>query len=173
MPPHRARVFRLRPRNRRLIDALQFALDQGGWSETTRNELNERLTVRLPDTTEVWSFAMVAASATTVAAFLKAISTGPRAYTTLAVWYALAPFVRRDTGEVLCTQKTLAHTANVSTRDVSRAYDRLVEIGVLLREGGGRYRIHPVVMWKGELAKREKAAAASPPLSLIDGGKRE
>jgi len=44
-------------------------------------------------------------------------------------------------------------------------------MGVLLRESRGQYRVHPAVMWKGELAKREKVAAVTPDLTLVDGGK--
>src|SRR4051812_7934627 len=143
-----ATVHRLRPRNRQHVELLQEALDLGGWSEPTRVELNQRLTTRLPDAVEPWSFAMVAASRETVAAFLREIGSGPRAFATLAVWYALAPYVRRDTADVICSQRTLARTAGVSLGDVHRALARLVEMGVLLRESHGRYRVHPAVMWK-------------------------
>jgi hypothetical protein len=44
-------------------------------------------------------------------------------------------------------------------------------MGVLLRESRGRYRVHPAVMWKGELVKREKVAAVTPNLTLVEGGK--
>jgi hypothetical protein len=100
---------------------------------------------------------MVAAQSELVAAFLKAIRSGPRAYATLAVWNALTPFVRPDTGELLCTQRTLAQVAAVTRSDVYRALARLVEIGALEHLEGGQYRIHPTLMWKGELARREAA----------------
>ena len=111
---------------------------------------------------------MVAAQQQLVADFLKAIRSGPRAYATLAVWHALTPFVRPDTGELLCTQQTLASTAAVKQSDVSRALARLVEIGALEQEGRGRYRIHPTLMWKGELAKREAAEKRTPPLRIVE-----
>ena len=85
----------------------------------------------------------------------------------------MAPFIRCDAGELLCTQLTLAKTADVSTGDVQRAVARLVEIGALLREGRGQYRVHPSVMWRGELAKREQAEAGTPVLTLVEGGKAE
>jgi Firmicute plasmid replication protein (RepL) len=163
-----ATVHRLRPRGRRQVELLQEALDLGGWSEPTRVELNRRLTTRLPDAVEPWSFAMVAASPETVATFLRAVAEGPRGFATLRVWHALAPYVRRDTGEVVCTQRTLARTAGVSIGDVQRAVARLVEIGALLREERGRYRVHPRLMWKGELAKRERAQAEAPVLRLVE-----
>ena len=170
MPPQ-ATVHRLRPRNPRQAKVLQEALDLGGWSERTRVELNQRLTIRLPDAPEPWSFTMVASKPETVSAFLAEIAAGPRAFTTLAVWYALAPYVRRDTAEVICTQRTLARTAGVALGDVSRALLRLVEMGALIQEERGRYRVHPGLMWKGELAKRERVAATAPSLTLVGGGK--
>ena len=105
---------------------------------------------------------MIAARQDVMADFLKAIGSGPRSYATLATWYALAPFVRRDTGEVVCTQRTLARTASIAVGDVSRALIRLVEIGALEQEGRGKYRVNPSLMWKGELAKRENAEKAAP-----------
>src|SRR5690242_12769938 len=51
---------------------------------------------------EGWSFVMVAASVETISTFLHEIRSGPRALSTLAVYLALAPYVRRDTGEVAC-----------------------------------------------------------------------
>jgi DNA-binding MarR family transcriptional regulator len=146
---------------------LRETLSLGGWSEPTRIELNQRLTVRLPEAGEPWSFAMVTASQETVSAFLREIGQGPRAFATLAVWYALAPFVRRDTAEVVCTQRTLARTAGVSLGDVTRALSRLVAMGVLVKDGRGAYRVHPSVMWKGELVKRERTEAVMPKLQLV------
>ena len=55
--------------------------------------------------------------------------------------------------------------------DVHRALERLIEMGVLLREGRGGYRVHPSVMWRGELAKRGQAEAGAPVLTLVEGGK--
>jgi len=171
MPRSPATVHRLRPRNRRQVELLQEALELGGWSEPTRVELNQRLTTRLPDAGEPWSFVMVTASPETVAAFLRAVAEGSRGFATLRVWYALAPYVRRDTGEVICSQRSLARTAGVSIGDVQRAMARLVEMGALLREERGCYRVHPRLMWKGELAKRERAEAVMPELEVIPGGK--
>jgi hypothetical protein len=167
MPRPQATVHRLRPRGRRQAEVLQEALDLGGWPEPVRVALVERLTIRSPEP-ELWSFAMVAANPEKVAAFLREIAAGPRAFATLAVWYALAPYVRRDTGEVLCTQRTLAQTAGVSRGDVQRAMARLVEIGALALESRGQYRVHPRLMWKGELAKREAAEKLAPPLRLVE-----
>ncbi len=120
-----------------------------------------------------WGFVMVAASVETVSAFLHEVRAGGRPYTTLAVWMALAPYVKRDTGEVTCSQRELAATAGVTKSDVYKALDRLLEMGVLLRDGRGRYRVHPAVMWRGELAKRGQAEAGAPVLTLVEGGKSD
>ena len=165
--PRQATIHRLRPRNDRQVKVLQETLDFGGWTERTRVELNQRLTTRLPDAPEPWSFTMIASRPETVSAFLQEIAAGPRAFTTLAVWYALAPYVRRDTAEVICTQRTLARTAGVALGDVSRALYRLVEMGALIQEGRGRYRVHPGLMWKGELKRRERAQSVTPALALV------
>jgi hypothetical protein len=142
MPKPQATVHRLRPRNRKQAEAIRETLEQGGWSEPTRIELNQRLTVRSPEAGEPWSFAMVTASQETVSAFLREIGQGPRAFATLAVWYALAPFVRRDTAEVICTQRTLARTAGVSLGDVTRVASRSVlELAVGQAPVGSGYRV--------------------------------
>ena len=167
MPTRSATVHRLRPRGRRQAELLQGALDLGGWSEPVRIELNERLTLRSPEP-ELWRFAMIAAREDLMAAFMQAISSGPRPFATLAVWNAIAPFVRRDTGEIVCTQRRLAKTAAITQGNVASALKRLVEIGALERLERGQYRVHPRLMWKGELAKREAAEKRAPPLRLVE-----
>lgn len=168
--PDRATVHRLRPRGRRQTELLQGTLNLGGWSEPTRVELNTRLTIRSPEV-ETWSFVMLAARPDLMAAFMREVHSGPRAHATLATWLALAPYVRRDTGEVICSQRTLAATAAITQADVFYGLGRLVEMGALLREERGRYFVHPRLMWKGELAGRERAEAVTPELRLVDGGK--
>jgi|tagenome__1003787_1003787.scaffolds.fasta_scaffold19770234_2 hypothetical protein len=165
--PQGATVHRLRPRGRRQAELLQGALDLGGWSEPTRTELNSRLTIRGTEP-ETWSFVMLAARPDLMTAFMRVIHSGPRAHATLATWLALAPYVRRDTGEVICTQRTLAETGAITRADVYYGLGRLVEMGALLREGRGRYRVHPRLLWKGELAGREEAEKAAPVLRLVE-----
>ncbi len=75
---------------------------------------------------------LMPANPETAEAFLREIASGPHAFSTLVVWCALGPYVQRDTGQITCSQPTLARTAGVAQSDVSRALDRLVEIGVLL-----------------------------------------
>ncbi len=166
MPPP-ATVHRLRPRNQGQIEMLQGTLDLGDWPEHVRIALTERLALNLPETLDRWSFVMVTSAADQMREFLRAVGSGPRAFSTLAVWYALLPFVRRDTCEIVCGQRKIAETAGICQGDVSRAMARLVEIGVLLQEGRGKYRVHPAFAWKGTLANREKAATAAPKLKLV------
>ena len=47
----------------------------------------------------------------------------------------------------------------------------MVEMGVLLRDGRGQYRVYPSVMWKGELVKRERTEAVMPKLELVRKGR--
>jgi hypothetical protein len=54
---------------------------------------------------------MLAANVDTVSAFLHEVKTGGRPFSTLAVWYAMAPYVKRDTREITCSQRQLARTA--------------------------------------------------------------
>lgn len=171
MPPDRDRlatVHRIRPRRSQQTEALQGVLDLGGWPEQFRQLLNERLTSILPDTLPApWGFVMVTSQADLMAAFLAAIDAGPRANFTLRVWNGLMPFIRRDTGEIVCGQRKLAATAHVALGDVPRALTRLVEMGVLLKEGRGHYRLNPHFAWNGSLAKRESTAASAPRPKLV------
>ena len=166
-----ATVHRIRPRPNRVTEALQGALDLGGWSEPVRIAINERLAGLSPDgIPSKWTggFVMVASEAQQMSAFLKAIMDGPRALSTLAVWNGLLPYIRRDTGEIIAGQRKIAETSHVALGDVSRALARLVEMGVLLKEGKGTYRVHPAFAWKGELASRETKLTAAPKLRLLE-----
>lgn len=163
-----ATVSRLRPRPNRHTEALQGALDLGGWSEPVRTALNERLTSFLPEgIPSGWSFVMVTAEAKNMATFLEMVGSGPRPFSTLAVWNAMLPYIRRDTGEIVCGQRKLAQTAGVSLGDVPRALKRLVEMDVLIKEAKGVYRVNPAFAWRGTLAKREAAEKAAPRLQVV------
>ena len=50
------------------------------------------------------------------------------------------------------------------------ALNRLIEIGALERLARGKYRVHPSLMWKGELQKREAAVKLASPLALVEPG---
>ncbi len=161
---------RFRPRAQpRQLDLLRGALDVGGWTEPVRLELNARLrdlADREPSGRR-WCWVMATADRKTVAAFAHSIMSGPRAASTFAVWTVLPPFVKDDDGLLLCSQRTLAETAGIALRDVSRALQRLCDLGALQPIGDGRYRVHPTLLWHGRLAERERAEAAAPVLSLV------
>ena len=116
---------------------------------------------------------MVAASVQAVSDFLHEIKTGSRPFSTLAVWNALTPYIQWDSGEVVCSQRELARTASVTQSDVYRAFLRLIEMGALIQTGRGRYKVHPSLMWRGQLVRRDKTELVTPVLTLLDGGKEE
>jgi hypothetical protein len=118
-----------------------------------------------------WRFVMVAASVEAVSEFLHEIKAGSRPFSTLAVWHALTPFVAWDTGEIVCSQRELARTAGVAVGDVHRALLRLVEMGAVIKQERGRYKVHPSLMWRGQLHHREQQELQTPVLTLLDGGK--
>jgi DNA-binding transcriptional ArsR family regulator len=99
---------------------------------------------------------------------LAKISRGPRPYATLCVWNAALAHTAPDTGALEASGTRLATVAGISQQAVCQALARLVEIGALIREERGRYRIRPALMWKGELAKREAAEKLALPLRLVE-----
>jgi DNA-binding IclR family transcriptional regulator len=116
---------------------------------------------------------MLATDVEQMSSFLHEVRSSGRSSSVFAVFLALSAFVERDTGVLTCSQRQLARTAGVNSADAHRALDRLVELGVLIREGRGKYRVHPSVMWRGELARRGQAEEAAPKLTLVDGGKSD
>ena len=99
---------------------------------------------------------------------LAKISRGPRPHATLRVWNAALAHTAPDTGALEASGTRLATVAGISQQAVCQALARLVEIGALIREDRGRYRIRPTLMWKGELAKRAAAEKLAPPLRLVE-----
>ena len=74
----------------------------------------------------------------------------------------------------------IAEAADLTPQNASTALSRLVDIGVLLRVGRGRYAVNPHVAWSGPLHKRDIAAkeqmpvpppAPGPLLVVMEGGK--
>jgi len=116
---------------------------------------------------------MVAADAKTANAFIRGARASGQPFSVFAVWYAITAHVERDTGFLACSQRQLAKTAEMAVGDVHRAIDKLVDMGVLIREERGRYRVHPSIMWNGQLELRGKAEEQSPTLTLIPGGRSE
>ena len=99
---------------------------------------------------------------------LRAIANGPRPLATLRVWSAVILHIRRDTGEIMGGSRELAEDAGVIPNDTYRALNRLAAIGALRTLEPGRYAINPHVGWVGDLAKRQEAAKAVPPVRLFE-----
>jgi hypothetical protein len=118
---------------------------------------------------QFWTYSMLGNDH--LGAFLRTVRAGELSSATFAIFLALSAFIERDTGRLRCSQRQLAKMTGIDVGDTHRALDRLVEIGVLIREGKGKYRVHPSVMWRGQLSGREKAEETAPRLTLVEGGK--
>lgn len=116
---------------------------------------------------------MLAADVPTMSAFLEEVRACSKPFSTLAVWFTISGFLERDTGVLTCSQRQLAKAAGMAVGDVHRALDALVEMGVLLREERGKYKVHPSAMWRGQLSARGQAEEVSPRLTLVEGGKSD
>ena len=92
----------------------------------------------------------------------------PRPFATLAVWHAIAPFVRRDTGEIVCSQRRWPRRPRSRRATCLGPWNAWSKSGALERLERGQYRIHPLLMWKGELAKRAAAEKLAPPLRIVE-----
>jgi hypothetical protein len=120
-----------------------------------------------------WRFVMLAADIEQMTSFLHEVRSSERSSSIFAVFLAISAFVERDTGALTCSQRQLARTAGVNIGDVYRALERLIEMRVLIREGKGKYRVHPSVMWRGQLALRGQAEETAPRLTLVEGGRED
>jgi hypothetical protein len=121
-----------------------------------------------------WGYTMLTSDAKLANAFIRGARESGLPFSVFAVWYAIIAHLERDTGILTCTQRQpLARTAEMAVGDVHRAIDKLVATGVLLREERGRCRVHPSVMWRGELARRGRAEEDTPKLTLVDGGRMD
>lgn len=114
---------------------------------------------------------MFAANTQTITAFLNDVRESKQPFSVLAVWFAIAGHLELDTGVLTCSQRQLAKTAGMDVSDVHKALDILVRMGALLREERGRYRVHPSVMWRGQLVTRGQAEETTPALTLVPGGR--
>ena len=175
-----ATITKLRPkRHDVIVEALQLVLDFGDHYELdqhTRNGLAAAVGRLAPP--EKWGFVML--NPDQQRAVLKAIKASPKPFETMAVWNAVISFIAYDRdGEVMATRSQIAEAAEISPEHTSRAMSRLVEIGVIVRTGRGRYKVNSHVAWSGPLHKREIAAkdhAPVPPppgplLVVMEGGK--
>src|SRR3954447_13419820 len=79
-----------------------------------------------------WVFTMFSAHAQTVTAFLNDVRESKQPFSVLAAWFAIAAHLELDTGVLTCSQRQLAKTAGMDPRDVRRALDILVGMGVLI-----------------------------------------
>ena len=62
----------------------------------------------------------------------------------------------------------MAEDADITPDEVSRALNRLAEIGALLKLRPGRYAINPHVGWTGGLVERQAAAKDAPALRPVE-----
>jgi hypothetical protein len=175
------KVTRLRPKRQDVIlEGLQFALDFGdewGLRPETKADIARAVGRLAPP--EKWGYVML--NPEQQRHVLQAIDAGPKPHTTLKIWQAVISFIAYDRdGDVAASQAQIATAASVSAAHTSTALSRLVEIGVLIRTGRGRYQVNGHVAWSGPLHKREIAAKEHPPvkapppgplLTLMDGGK--
>ena len=174
-----AKVHTLRPKRRDvLLEGLQLALDFGdewGLRQDTKDDLARAVGQLAP--ADKWGYVML--NPDQQRAVLKAIKASPKPLQTMAVWNAVISFIAYDRdGEIMAKQTAIAEAAGVCITDTSRALSRLVDIGVLIRTGRGRYRVNSHVAWSGPLHKREIAAKEQRPVSppgpllvVMEGGK--
>jgi hypothetical protein len=120
-----------------------------------------------------WIYSMISGNAQVVNAFLTEVRESKQPFSALAVWFAIAAHLELDTGVLTCSQRQLAKTAGMNVGEVNRALDILVKMGTLIREERGRYRVHPSVMWRGQLALRGQAEETAPRLTLVEGGRED
>ncbi len=175
------KVTRLRPKRHDVIlEGLQLALDFGdewGLQQGTKDDLAQAVGRLAPP--EKWGFVML--NPDQQRAVLKAIMGGPRPLQTMAAWNACISFIAYDRdGEIMAGRSQVAEAANLSPQNTSTAMTRLVELGVLVRIGHGRFKVNPHVAWAGPLHKRDLAAkeqrpvqppAPGPLLVVMEGGK--
>src|SRR3954465_15597470 len=112
-----------------------------------------------------WVFTMFAANTQPITAFLNDVRESKQPFSVLAVWFAIAGHLELDTGVLTCSQRQLAKTAGMTVGEVHRALDILVAMGTLIREQKGRYRVHPSIMWRGQLSVRGEVEETAPKLT--------
>ena len=174
------KIVRLKPkRHDVIVEALHFALDFGdewGLRQDTKDDLAQAIGRAAPP--DKWGFVML--NPTQQRTVMKAIKDGPLPFQTLSVWNACISYIAYDRdGEIMAKQTQIAEAAGVEPTSTSKALSRLVEIGVLIRTGRGRYRVNPYVAWSGPLHARAIAAkefqpvapGSRPSLVVMDGGK--
>jgi hypothetical protein len=171
-------VTRLKPkRHDVIVEALNLMLDCADYYELdqhTRDGLAAAVGKLAPP--EKWGFVMLNPDQQQLV--MRAIKAGPRPNETLWVWNACIRYIAYDrNGEIMAQQKQIAEAADISVTHTSTALSRLVDIGVLIRTGRGRFKVNPYVAWSGPLHKRELAAKdqrpVRPQLTVVEGGLSE
>jgi hypothetical protein len=172
------KVTRLKPkRHDVIVEALNLVLDYSHHYELdqhTRDGLAAAVGKLAPP--EKWGFVML--NPDQQRAVMKAIDATSKPHTTLKVWNACISFIAYDRdGEIMAARSQLAQAADIRPQETSTALASLVDIGVLIRTGRGRFKVNPYVAWSGPLHKRELAAKTQSPvrpqLTVVEGGLSE
>lgn len=122
-----------------------------------------------------WTFVMLSAEQNrAVVGWLRRYSASP--LVALELWAVCFEHQRRGTNEIRATRQELADAVGTNPAEVSRIMGELVSIGAITRSYEGRrvsYRMNAAVSTKLTGRVRDRAQAASPPLSLTPRKKRE
>ena len=111
-----------------------------------------------------WNFTMV--SREDLPAVIELVEGLPKPGIALRVFLAALAHQEWNTGRIRAPQSRLAKEARTTPAEVSRALSALASVGVVIREGPGRFRMNPRAAWHGSLASRE--AAVERHLTLVE-----
>jgi hypothetical protein len=150
-----ATVHRLMRKDREQLSwALQLLLTSAEWAPSVRQELTSLLQTVESDP---WVYFM--SNPVSYRDIVRKLARGTRAGTNLTVWNIALTYAEFGTGEIKATRQQIADDANTHHTEVSRALNRLVEVGALVKVGHGRFALHPHITWIGSLDERRQAAA--------------
>jgi DNA-binding IclR family transcriptional regulator len=93
---------------------------------------------------------------------VKQILAGPRGKTTLAIWNIALAYAKPGTGEIKASREQIAEDVGTHPTEVSRAMNRLAEIGALVRIKPGQFAMNPHINWIGSLDDRKTVALKVP-----------
>jgi hypothetical protein len=149
-----ARIHRLPRKDREQLSwAVQLLLSSAELGPAVRQALGEFLPRVEPDP---WVYFM--SNPIAPREIVRRIARGPRAGTTIVVWNIVLTYAEFGTGKIKASRQQIAEDAGTSVMSVSRAMNRLVEIGALVKEGHGRFVMNPHINWIGPLDERRKKA---------------
>jgi CRP-like cAMP-binding protein len=151
-----AQIRRLVRRDRdQLAGALRLVLLNASLTPGVRTALNELLLNVEPDP---WAYFMT--NPISHREIIRRITRGERPRATIAVWNIALTYAEFGAGrEIRASREQIADDANTTVAEVSRAMNRLAEIGALIRLGHGRFCVHPQINWIGPLDERKQAVA--------------